>query len=177
MKGLLHSKRFRRNFYKWLSMYVGVMLLFTAVVTYSRYMSQFESSDKTKVARFEVGIKHKNCDNVEGVTCSSGTFRPKSEIEYNFEVDTTKLDVTADFWLTIIVHDDFQILGLKNMTTNEDIPISKNDRISVHDRILAGRGGLTDYKLTIMYKYNDKIEETTYDKPIVTIDYTAEQVN
>ena len=59
MKGLLRSKRFRHNLYKWVTMYVGVMLLFTVVVTYSRYMSSLEGSDQAKVARFEVGIRHK----------------------------------------------------------------------------------------------------------------------
>ena len=121
MKGLLRSKRFRHNLYKWVTMYVGVMLLFTVVVTYSRYMSSLEGSDQAKVARFEVGIRHKGCQGTltEDNVCESGTFRPNSRIEYNFEVDTTKLEVATDLTLTIIVHSDFQILDLT------DVDVSK----------------------------------------------------
>ena len=40
MKGLLHSKRFKENLYRWLFMYVGVIALLTTVITYSKYVTQ-----------------------------------------------------------------------------------------------------------------------------------------
>ena len=173
MKELFHSRRFRRNLYKWLSMYVGVMLICTAVVTYSRYISRMQSSTEAKVARFEVEIKHNGCpgDVTSTNVCNSGSFRPNSEIEYQFSVDTSKLDVHANFVLTIIVHPDFEILGLNDM----DISQYKNNRISLFEEILTGKGSVKDYTLTIIYRGEDLGK--TYDKQIVTVDYAAEQVD
>ena len=151
--------------------YVGVMLLFTVVVTYSRYMSSLEGSDQAKVARFEVGIRHKGCQGTltEDNVCESGTFRPNSRIEYNFEVDTTKLEVATDLTLTIIVHSDFQILDL----TDVDVSKYSNNRISFVRSIQVGKENIKDYTLSIMYVGEDIGK--TYTDPIVSIDYSAEQ--
>ena len=51
MKGLLHSKLFRKNLFTWLFMYIIVIGLFTTVVTYSKYISSMQNADKTITSR------------------------------------------------------------------------------------------------------------------------------
>lgn len=118
MKGLLHSKRFRKNLYKWLFMYAGVMLLLTTVVTYSKYMTSQTMGDSARVTKFNVKInfnEESGCinDNYEN-TCETKNYRPTEEIVYNFTVDTSELEVTTDLAVTVKVKDDFDFISLKD---------------------------------------------------------------
>lgn len=45
MKKLLQNKKFRTNLYKWFSMYICVMAIFTTVVTYSKYISNMGTDE------------------------------------------------------------------------------------------------------------------------------------
>ena len=90
MKGLLHSKRFKENLYRWLFMYVGVIALLTTVITYSKYVTQLiPTEEKARPAKFDVEIANtdsagNDCTKVESVT--TGIYRPTSEIKYYFKI-------------------------------------------------------------------------------------------
>lgn len=112
MNTLLHSKRFQKNLLKWIAMYIGVMVLFATVVTYSKYITQMGSNSESRVASFEVGIafdscptgnmtENKNDDGTITKICDTGIYRPTSKIPYTFEVDTSKLEVNTMLVLNI----------------------------------------------------------------------------
>ena len=59
MKGLLQSKRFKKNLGKWVFMYVICMGIFTTVITYSKYISNMlDDDDSARVSKFNVGLKY-----------------------------------------------------------------------------------------------------------------------
>lgn len=109
MKGLLHSKKFRSNLYKWLFMYVGVMGLLTTVVTYSRYISNFDIGDEARATKFNVDIKQEG----EYVGENIPTYRPTSKIPYYFIVNTD-VEVNTYLVLSFIINgeDHFRILSI-----------------------------------------------------------------
>ncbi len=190
MRRLLHSKKFRANLYKWLFMYIGVMGIFTTVVTYSKYMTRLESSDAARPASFYVGISHVDCSQInesDKTTCESGTFRPTSEIEYTFKVDTSKVEVNTEFLLTLRARDEFKIKKFQNVTAGKE-PIILDNAVYTHtDAITVGQinnrlvGKMASsntseviYKVTLQYTGNIKNVDPSYDK-IVQIGYTATQ--
>lgn len=127
MKKLLQNKRFRTNLYKWLTMYVCVMAVFTTVVTYSKYISNMGTDEQARVANFEVGIHFESCSDIEEAkanqdgtmlsVCDMGTSRPTSVLPYYFSLDTTKLEADAVLALTIYANNQFKIVELQNITT------------------------------------------------------------
>lgn len=137
MKGLLHSKRFKKNLQKWLFMYVGVMTLLTSVITYSKYMAKVQmGDDSAKVGKFQVGIKQVSCSDYidSGITCdalSSGNgCRPTQVVASCFEVDTSELEIESDLLLTFDPalkdssrDDGFYSPNMKNIN-NDDILIN-----------------------------------------------------
>ena len=93
MKGLLQSKIFRKNLRKWLCMYVGVLLLFTTVVTYSKFITNMQGDDEeSKPAKFNVdvigyGIKLE--ETPEGTTIyDAGLQRPNAPLTYYLKINT-----------------------------------------------------------------------------------------
>ena len=119
MKGLLHSKRFRANLYKWLRMYLSVLLLFTGVVTYSKYVSSIGSNnDEARAAKFKITINDANdfdCDDYSD--CSTGIQYADDYQAYNFTVETNKLEVKTDLILLVYVNKNFDanIVGYTEM--------------------------------------------------------------
>lgn len=109
MKGLLHSKKFRTNLKKWLFMYVGVMVLLTTVVTYSKYISSTLYSDEAKIDEFDLNITQVACPIIEDETpavcnaefgSNSSVCRPTSVVASCFTLDVGNLNVHSDLWLT-----------------------------------------------------------------------------
>lgn len=199
MKYLSHSKKFRKNLYRWLGMYIGVMLFFTSVITYSKYMIGFVEKENARVANFNIDIHY---DEDEGCkpgaleTCSIGKYRPTSPISYYFTVDTKNIEVRTFFILTINVNSNFEIIELasiENNTSNEYQPINlenikKNNKINLENTILPAKGKNTKYKITVRYNgknilkdkngnpYYEDIDKSMENiEKIVTIDYSAEQ--
>ncbi len=157
MKGLLHSKIFKKNLKKWLCMYVGALLLLTTVVTYSKYISKYNVDDEARVTKFDVTI-----DNVENakLSCSEETvdntldkktincipkdnvtFRPTEKIPYefivtpNFEVSTllaTTIYIPANFTIVSLEENGTQIYNLKENIKDDSISIknlkNKNEK-------------------------------------------------
>lgn len=197
MKSLLQNKRIRISLYKWLGMYIGVIALFTTVVTYSKYMTEISRSDDARVAKFEININYdgtKNCTpGSKEATCIVGKYRPTSEVPYYFTVDTRSLEVRTFFVLTINIDSMFKIEKLEKLkegTTDEyELVDLKNNQIK---KIVEARGGNeTKYKLTIKYNggkivrdeenkplYYDEtiIQDEKLPSKIVSVDYSALQI-
>ncbi len=145
MKGLLQSKRFRTNLYKWLFMYTGVMMLLITVITYSKYISSFTLKDSARSTKFNIAVDYLNCDQIEdNESCSLGFYRPTSEIKYGFTL-SKEIEVKTILALSIRIHNDFKMNSLTindikyNLNYNEDstklISLSQGEEkyVAVHD--------------------------------------------
>ena len=202
MKDLLQSKRFRSNLYKWLFMYVGVMLLLTTVITYSRYISGLQEKDDARSAKFNVFINKKCPLNEVGeeIACNTGSSLVVNELEYYFSVDTRELEVKTKFILSILIDENFKINKLdtvdtygKTLSTICDSAVAGNEcTISSYAKTAqkniyslpvtyigaeAGMGDVKDYKITIQYNGEFKEYLTSQEYPeIITIGYSAEQI-
>ena len=203
MKSLLQNKRVRINLYKWLGMYIGVIALFTSVVTYSKYITEISRSDDARVANFNINVNYdkvKNCTaGTTESTCLVGKYRPTSDIPYYFTVDTKELEVRTFFVLSIYVDSNFEIVGLSKLkegTIDEYIDLDltskkKANKITLKEIIKACQGSETKYKLTIRYNglkivrdennnplYYDESKVNNEELPakIVTVNYSAEQI-
>lgn len=202
MKGLLHSKVFKRNLRKWLFMYVGVMCLLATVVTYSKYISSLLVSDNGRAARFNVDIQYKDAGNcIIGETCLiAGKFRPTSSLNYNFHIKTD-LEVKTVFVVSIYVHDDFDIksltVGNKKMSldelksnskynvstictkTDENGCIEQTKMITITDTVLPNNNINSDYQIEVQYTKNDKDYQSIsgQELEVVKIGYSAIQAD
>ena len=106
MKGLLHSRRFKRILKKWLFMYVVAMLLITTVATYSKYVSSYSVSDQARVTKFHLII-----DKIES---NNSEYSQVSTIPYKFKVSTKDLEVNTFLVLSIYVNDAFKIVSVED---------------------------------------------------------------
>lgn len=200
MKGLLHSKRFRKNLRKWLFMYIGVMALLTTVVTYSRYITSKSSDDIARAAKFNVKItrdetiaadncetKYDEANKKDKVTCETGTFRPTSNLEYIFNVDTSEIEVNTDLYLTIDAGMDFELVEIHNLTDPSEIITISNTADNnetkkkiIYKKVDATTRGNTKYKVIVKYAgliTNDEyiMNEEAYE--IIKVSYAATQRN
>lgn len=202
MKSLLQSKRFRKNLYRWLGMYIGVILLFASVITYSKYMIGFSGKDNARVAKFNIDVNYNETSGCKPgtteTTCLVGKYRPTSKIPYYFTVNTKKIEVRTLFALTINVDSNFEIIELaqldigKNETEFKPVDLTdkkEENKIILTNTTAPNSGSEIKYRITVRYKganilidsegnpyyeYNtDNIE--TIGK-IVTVDYSAEQL-
>lgn len=186
MKGLLQSKRFRTNLYKWLFMYVGVMLLLTSVITYSKYMTSMETNEESRVAKFEVGIDYMKCESITTTNdtepkqiCNAGYFRPTSDIKYYFTVDTTQIETDALFLLDIYVNNHFTLTGLKDYTNNKaiDITSTTDGHIRLTENIKASKGAKITYEVQVAYNEKSEIYNAEQNfSNIVKVGYSATQI-
>ncbi len=203
MKGLLHSKRFKENLYRWLFMYVGVIGLLTTVITYSKYITQFvPNGDGAKSAKFEAKIYPTNDKGEECTTCTSGVYRPTSKIKYYFAIET-EFEVLADLYLNVRIKDPsigFKITNVEkidnNNTTNNTVTVEEATdtmyRLFVQNTFenpsdpnepLRPNNIKNVYAVTIEYNYSDEnkndynLDNTTSKdlKDIIEVGYTAEQ--
>ena len=153
MKELLHSKLFRRNLYKWLFMYVGVMCLLTSVITYSKYITSMQNDDTARVAKFNVKITNNDvCDELED-KCHYGTLRPTEDYEYYFTVDTTELEVKTLLVTIVSVHDDFNIIKLYDAETDTEFNnyVIEDNKIKITETINPGDNYVRKHKINIKY--------------------------
>jgi len=169
MKGLLHSKLFRKNLFKWIFMYVTVIGLFTSVVTYSKYISSMNSDDSARVASFDVSITYDGiCENLgENEICNNGTFRPTSKISYYFTVDTRGLEVSTVFVTRISVLEYFKNIQIYDVTESEVEVIPDSENIVEEDNVKRSVFSLVDndlrpnetyvrkYKVTMDFNYGE----------------------
>lgn len=198
MKGLLHSKKFRTNLYKWLCAYVGVMLLLTTVITYSKYISKFLGETETpRTAKFDVEIKPITChDEKTGKTCNQDSYWSTLPVAYYFYVDTSALEVTTRLKVTIDVNENFEVESIEEITNLTEISnqagvITNMENIMGtpltysyttkglillpnYDNIGAKTGGKKGYRVILKYIGENKID-TNYK--ILKVNYAAEQIN
>lgn len=200
MKNLFSNVNFRRNLFRWIFMYVGVMLLFTTIVTYSKYIAHFTNEASSRVAKFEVGVDYlevEGCKPGEKETiCQTGLYRPMSEIPYYFNV-TTEFEVRFFFVLTIHVAEDFEIVGLYSKSLDDDdyqsvdFTRDDNNEIRLEKTTAPNEAKNTQYMLVVKYKgenlsfYNQEEGKIPYyryeekkavSQKVVTVDYSAVQV-
>ena len=162
MKGLLHSKKFRTNLYKWLFMYVGVMLLFTTVITYSKYISSMDGNDEARPAKFIIKVEPLECAN-----CNLTAYRPTSKIEQDFQINLEELEVTTDLELTITVDKDyFELVSFEPILGKNETPLlsscagstSNNaNEVKLCGRIPVESNKLLKYKAIVKYKNENEL--------------------
>lgn len=219
MKTLFQSKKFKRNFKKWLCMYVGALLLLTTVVTYSKFISSFGGSDSARVTKFDVTINKpetlKNCKNdgtseeiccngsllEENISCKTGTYRPTTEVSYDFIVNTN-FEVNTILAVSVYVPLDYTIIKLEEIngtvlydssdasTVNyPSIPKldEKNNQyqlitISKDIKAIAKNSDSNQsqsYKITLKYNYsykdNIEISNKSNKEEVIKIGYSATQ--
>lgn len=186
MKGLLHSKKFKKNLKKWLYMYVGTLLLLTTVVTYSKYISNLGGNDTARITKFNVVIDKEDsitetCSDTlhESTPCCTGTalegnlscktsnFRPTEEMAYEF---TVKPDVEVNTFLavTITTTSDFDIIKVIDITDNHEngavlynIETSGEQEKKVYT--INSNLNMTDLNPNIIKKYRVIVKYNKYD--------------
>ena len=196
MKGLLHSKKFKNNLFKWIFMYIMTIGLFTSVVTYSKYISNMNSDDTARVALFDASITYDGvCSGtMENERCDIGKFRPTSNISYYFTVDNRNLEVSTIFLTRITVLDVFKDIKIYDITDGEvEIPIKMLSEITDEDDFVFVQDGniltLTEdvlvnetyvrkYKITMNFDYENYGSSHSSELSFVdavTVGYSATQ--
>lgn len=178
MKGLLQSKRFKQNLYKWLFMYVGVLLLLATVITYSRYIANLlGSNEDARPARFHVKVEPVGC-NAINKSCNTGAYLFDDEIPYEFQVDTSELEANADLVITVTAHDDFEITEI----LKDDEPICQNKEGStvgacgsnINSSFVVNKDTTINYKIKVKYKVHS---DGSQDKSIIDYDKNISDAN
>lgn len=124
MKGLLHSKRFKSNLGKWLCMYVGVLLLLTTVVTYSKFISNMQGDDdESKPAKFNVdviGYGTKLEETPEGTTIyDAGLQRPNAPLTYYLKINT-EFEVATSLSLNATIQSEFNLMSVTELKNGKE---------------------------------------------------------
>lgn len=202
MEILMQSERSRKNLYKWLGMYIAVLLLFTTVVTYSKYITKLSSSDDARVASFNMDIDYQNvngCKAGNNEECLVGKYRPTSEIPYYFTVDTSGLEVRTFFVLSVNVPYPYEIVRItrledKKVVTPTEGNSEELNRINLSEVVEASKGKKLSYELVIRYNGGKIVEDedgnSYYDEnaeigasqkdesleKVVTVDYSMDQI-
>lgn len=126
MKGLIHSKKFRQNLYKWLFVYIGVLGLLATVVTYSKYISSLGTNDEARITKFKVGIEFaEECgEGSNNTECNMGNHLPFEDMIYYFKVDTREIETAANIYLTASIQGDdasnYKITSIEEEIKNGD---------------------------------------------------------
>lgn len=200
MKNLFSNVNFRRNLYRWIGMYVGVMLLFTTIVTYSKYIAHLTNEASSRVAKFDVGIEYLGIDGCKAgkdeAICQTGLYRPMSEIPYHFRVNTA-FEVRVFFVLTMHIAEDFEVVALYSKSEGDDTyqPVDFNktatNEIRLEKTTAPNEDSNTEYMVVVKYKgenlafYNQEEGNTPYyryeekkavSQKVVTVDYSAVQI-
>lgn len=184
MKGLLHSKLFKKNLFKWIFMYVTVIGLFTTVVTYSKYITSMQDSDTARVAKFDASITYDGiCTNInENEICNNGHFRPTSNISYYFTVDTTNLEVSTIFITRISVLEYFNNIKIYDVTDTETELTNfenENNVLTLTEELKVNETYIRKYKITMDFnhsQYDDNHSSEHLLNGAVMVGYSATQI-
>ena len=164
-------------------MYLGMICIFTVVVTYSRYISSLTNNETARVAKFNVEVTYDDMCSLlnSSEVCSYGSIRPTGSLVYYFTVNTTELEVATTFVTNILIHQDFNNYRLYDVTNGENLYIENDDYtvsnncISIVEDINVSSGYKRNYKLIIDYKnVNSYSMEYNYDN-VVVVGYSAIQ--
>lgn len=162
MKGLLHSKLFRKNLFKWLFMYITVIGLFTSVVTYSKYISNLQTNSSARPAKFDADIKYDVCPELmDNNICDIGTFRPTSTLSYYFTVDATNIEVSAVFATVIEVNEQFKNIKIYDITNTKKELTAPNDmtkngnKYTIVKDIEPNENYIRNYEITMEFDHEN----------------------
>ena len=158
MKGIIHSKRFKKSFGKWLFMYILCMGFFTTVVTYSKYISNMLNKDTARVSKFGVNLKYcadKSCEKELDIDKATN-YLPYEEIVYYFGVDKSNLEVNSNLILTVSTDRHFKIKKVfKIIDGNEQeitsISKSGDKTFSMPESATVGDTKISVYKVIVEY--------------------------
>lgn len=174
MKGLLQSKRFKKNLSKWVFMYVICMGVFTTVITYSKYISgMMDDKDMARVSKFNIALKYcadANCETEATEPFDPERYRPYEEIIYYFAVDKSQMEVGADLLLTIKVDEHFKITRVVRPSEEDKVipneSQSQNGKVfTISNAIIPGNHDLAIYQVTVMY--DDKVVDKDKDGNVI----------
>lgn len=183
MKGLLHSKLFRKNLLTWIFMYITVIGLFTSVVTYSKYISSMQTLDGARVAKFDASITYDGvCENInENEICDIGTYRPTSKMSYYFTVNNKDLEVSSIFVTRISALEYFKNIKIYDITDTERevTEFVKNGNIyTLTEDLHVSETYIRKYKVTMDFDYetydSDHSELKSYNSAL-TVGYSVTQ--
>ena len=170
MNSLLHSRRFKKNLLKWLIMYSISLGMLTMVVTYSRFITTYTSTDVARPAKFALDFAYSRiCDG------DLGSMRPEEYLEYDFNIDAQKSEVDTLVVANITIDDNFEFVSL--------LPVSGNNMSytllanGIEFKGTMPKGTINTYKIKLRYKeYNTDAYKTAinYDS-ILKVDYAATQ--
>lgn len=184
MKGLLHSKTFKKNLRKWLFMYVGALCILTSVITYSKYMSSFSGNTEAKVAKFNIKVEHVDqCASIQESVCLTGeNTRPLEQYEFYFKVDTTELEVKSHVVITTRINESYQddevfkINKIVEVTKDlKDIPNSKPAQMEFD--VSPEDTGIKYYKVTVDHKITDYDMGGNISPKVLSVGYSAIQID
>lgn len=187
MSNLLHSKTFRGNLAKWLTLYILALLIVTGVVTYSKYISSMTSTDNARQASFKVKIdKGDICSTTSPDLCNLTSYKPYDELEYKFSINTEKVEVLTELIVNISVNSDFEVISLNDVTipqTNNKFETTMSDNIDLSfennlftlmGEVGPGKDNVKNYILKLRFKNNSYKVGYDYNK-IVNVGYSAIQ--
>lgn len=200
MKYLLHSRKLKSTLFKWLFCYIGTMLLFTVVVTYSRYITSKASDDAARTAKFNVTVSEV-CYGKEFVAggnnyCNNGEFRAKENNSFYFSIDTSELEVSALLVTTITLNDNFSFnevgkeiyvyngtagavdswIPLKELLSSSNEYKVEGNNITITENISASEGNVRRYRVDARYKnFASKRLDGEDLGEVVKVGYSAKQ--
>lgn len=201
MQWLVHSKLFKENLKKWLFMYIAVMGLLTSVITYSKYISNFQGNgEEVRSAKFNVKINSLNdgCKmNGDIVACDLGERRPTQLINFLVELDVSELEVTTELLTRInLVDNKYSIVSLAKVDgenenklfdgNNSSSSVSYNEgtkSLVVEDTVNATDSTQAKsivYKVSVLYNNSNNTEEyfsSVNSTQVIQVGYTATQIN
>lgn len=183
MKGLLQSKKFRNNLKKWLCMYVGVLLLLTTVITYSKYITSLQSEGKADTAKFNLLLEPFDVDD--------SVHNINDELVYKFYVDTKDVNVKSKLKLLTFVDKSFTIESISEgfVAEEENETTAQGRQVRVYSvEIPKDLSGRKEFEVHVKYNNSEglnqngdplSINESNPDvfEDIVTIGYKMEQMN
>lgn len=182
MKGLLHSKTFKKNLRKWLFMYVGALCILTSVITYSKYMSSFSGNTEAKVAKFNIKVDYLDkCSNQSSdLACSTDITRPLETYDFYFKVDTTELDVSSFVVITPRIDptytDSFKIKDIIEVKENLTTKISSLDKIEYTINPSDSKQ-VRYYKVTLDHTIKDNDSAGNVNDHTLIVGYSAKQID
>lgn len=161
MSNVLHNKMFKANLIRWFVLYIGVISIFTTVVTYSKYITTLPAENTARTAKFNVKITNDKICSSLSTMCNLDKYKPYDEIEYYFTVDTTEVEVLADLVLKISVDKEFRIISFTYLGDTDYI-ISMPEYGTVPD-------SLTDQALPDEFKLNYINNSESDDNNVITL--------
>ena len=196
MQWLIHSKLFKENLKKWLFMYIAVMGLLTSVITYSKYISNFQGSgDTVRSAKFNVKINSLNAEcpkDTDKIVCSLESKRPTQKIDFTVQVDATEMEVSAEvltrlnllsssYEIIELVQDDGTTLyNSETNAINSKVQKTNNGSLIIEDNFNTTSNKIISYRVSALY-INNATDPYSYGKidevPVLQVGYTATQTN